>query len=425
MATTKEEASNKTPPPGFQSTPGATILVTGSSGFVGFRLVEMLLERGASKVLCFDIVPPSDIRKKGFLKAASTASGGDNNDNNDDDGSKKISYFSGPIDGNLTQLESVHKAFASVPQIDIVYHIAALVGPYHERDQYMKVNYEGTMNILNACDKYNVSRLIFSSSPSTRFTGDDIKGLREDELPSPSTLKTFLALYAETKAYAEIQVTKANKPPTLMTINVAPHQVYGPYDTLFLPSLLETCGSGRLRIFGTGRNKVSFCYNDNYAHGLMCGADSLHPQSKTLGKFYIITDGQEQYFWEIINKAAMEMGFDDLHSKYHLPLWLLWIVAYLSVGMEYITKKKSKLNPFSLKMLIIHRYFSLDNARRDLHYEPLVQFDDGWKRTTDWFKENWLPGYMDRLHGGSKKTKNGDGGDGDGGHKGVFEKKHD
>ena len=42
------------------------------------------------------------------------------------------------------------------------------------------------------------------------------------------------------------------------------HKVYGPRDSLFLPSLLETAGSGKLRIFGNGENLISFCHVDNY-----------------------------------------------------------------------------------------------------------------------------------------------------------------
>ena len=47
-------------PVGYQSTKDASILVTGSSGFVGARLVEMLLERGAKRVVCLDVVPPNE-----------------------------------------------------------------------------------------------------------------------------------------------------------------------------------------------------------------------------------------------------------------------------------------------------------------------------------------------------------------------------
>ncbi len=367
--------------PGFVTTANATILVTGSSGFVGARLVEMLLERNAKKVVCFDIASPSPSLLSRFEAAAS--------------GEKsRFQIYAGPQDGNLCNKESVLKAFKDQEQIDVVYHVAALVGPYHDYDNYKKVNYDGTMYIIEGCKTYDVPRLVFSSSPSTRFTGADIEGARECELDIPDT---FIAMYAETKAMAEKAVTKACDPTnSFLTISVAPHQVYGPHDPLFLPALLETAGSGKLRVFGKGVNKISVCYVDNYCHGLICGADVLQKDSKALGKFYIITDGPEQYFWKILNRAVVGMGFKDLFKRFHYPTWFLMGIAYVANGIGMILGKKFKLNPFSVKMLTIHRYFNIENSIKDLKYEPVVNFEEAWTKTIEWHSIHWLPKYLER-----------------------------
>eukprot|EP00586_Coscinodiscus_wailesii_P005009 CAMPEP_0172486784 /NCGR_PEP_ID=MMETSP1066-20121228/15514_1 /TAXON_ID=671091 /ORGANISM="Coscinodiscus wailesii, Strain CCMP2513" /LENGTH=375 /DNA_ID=CAMNT_0013252957 /DNA_START=131 /DNA_END=1258 /DNA_ORIENTATION=+ len=369
--------------PGFTSTPNSSILVTGSSGLVGARLVEMLLERGAKKVVCFDVTPPDDILRERFR----VASKGDDT---------RLTIYEGLQDGNLVNTDAVNRACEG---IDIVYHIAALVGPFHDRSKVFAVNYQGTLNVIAACRSHKISKLIFSSSPSTRFHGNDVTGQREDELTFP---KTYLAAYAESKAAAERAVTDACC-PELLTVSVAPHQVYGPYDSLFLPNLLETAGNGRLRVFGRGENKISVCYVDNYCHGLMCGADALAPESAVLGKFYIVTDGEPVYFWKMINGAAMEMGFTDLFSKFHLPVWFLMVLAHCADVVGVLIGKKFKLNPFNVKMLIIHRYFSIENAKRDLKYEPVLPYKDAWKSTVEWFKKNWLPGYLERKKTGQQK----------------------
>jgi nucleoside-diphosphate-sugar epimerase len=230
-----------------------------------------------------------------------------------------------------------------------------------------------------------------AQSPGTRFTGADIEGLTEEQLPIP---QKFLAIYAETKAYGEIEVTKACC-DTLLTISVAPHQIYGPHDRLFLQKFLEVCGTDRLRIFGTGQYLISVCYVDNYCHGLMCGADQLYKDSKALGKFYIITDGNEPHnLWQMINEAGIAMGFTDLNAKLHLPIWFLFIIATIANIVGFVLKKKFKLNYFSLRMSTMHRYFNIQNALTDLKYEPVVSFDDAWKGTILWFKENWLPQFQ-------------------------------
>lgn len=89
--------------PGYNSP--KRCMVTGGSGFVGQRLVEMLVERGATKVVSFDIAE----KPKGALESA------------------KVEY----IKGDLTDKQSVMNA---CEDIDCVYHIAALVGPYYHLD---------------------------------------------------------------------------------------------------------------------------------------------------------------------------------------------------------------------------------------------------------------------------------------------------
>jgi nucleoside-diphosphate-sugar epimerase len=376
----KEMSASQTP--GFESPKGSHVLVTGASGFVGARLVEMLLERGAKTVIAFDIATPSDVLKQRFDKVQEKTGG-------------KIITLS-QTEGDLCNDAAVEAAFQKVPQLDTVYHIGALVGPFHSTDKYYDVNYQGTMRIIENCKKYKVPKLVYSSSPSTRFTGGDVEGMREDQMPIP---ETFVALYAETKAKGEQAVHKACC-DELLTVSVAPHQVYGPYDSLFLPKLLEAAGSGKLRIFGKGQNKISVCHVDNYCHGLICGADALYKGSPALATYYVVTDDEHQYFWKILNRSIVAMGFTDLESKFHLPVWLLYGVAYISKFLTMLTGKMFKLTPFTVRMLVIHRYFDISNSRRDLKYEPVITFEDGWSSTIEWFKVNWLPKW--KADGASK-----------------------
>lgn len=384
MPTTR--STTGTSRPGFNVP--ATCLVTGGSGFVGQRLVEMLVERGSTRVVSFDILPtPKDAMK-----------------------CKQIEY----IQGDLTNAEAVHNACKGV---ECVFHIAALVGPYWPTEMYYKVNYEGTVNVLNACKALDIKKIVMSSSPSTRFPYPDpnVEGLTEDDLIKKNGgdyAPKFLQPYAETKALGEAVVRKAcgSKKGDLLTIAVAPHQVYGPKDGLFLPSLLQTAASGKLRIFGDGDNLISFCHVDNYCHGLILGEEALYPGSPALGKFYIITDGPAQNFWKVLDEAVIAMGFVSLYSKFKLPTWFMMTLAYIVVFLgdcysalsgtpKHIINKHLKLNPFAVKMLVIHRYFDISAAKRDLKYEPLIEFNSGWKQTLEWFKENWLPGQLQSMKG--------------------------
>ena len=72
------------------------------------------------------------------------------------------------------------------------------------------------------------------------------------------------------------------------------------------------------------------------------------------------------------------MGFTDLYTKFHLPVWLLYGVAYVCNVIGFIIGKKFKLSPFNVCMLTIHRWFSIENATRDLKYEPLFKTEESW-----------------------------------------------
>jgi sterol-4alpha-carboxylate 3-dehydrogenase (decarboxylating) len=73
--------------------------------------------------------------------------------------------------------------FAICKGADCVWHNAAAVGPFHPKHTYEEVNHQGTLHVIEACKFHKVPKIVMSSSPSTRFTGVDVDGLREDELP--------------------------------------------------------------------------------------------------------------------------------------------------------------------------------------------------------------------------------------------------
>jgi hypothetical protein len=52
-----------------------------------------------------------------------------------------------------------------------------------------------------------------------------------------------------------------------------------------------------------------------------------------------------------------------------------------------------KLNLFNVRVLVMHRWFDIANAERDLKFEPIIAYEEGWTETIAWFRENWLPTY--------------------------------
>ena len=152
-----------------------------------------------------------------------------------------------------------------------------------------------------------------------------------------------------------------------------PHQVYGPRDNLFLPNLLEAAGTGRLRVFGKGFNRICFTHVDNYCHGLIIAERALKKNSPALGKFYITTDGRthpndEQYliFWKELDKAVVGMGFTSLWDKTHLATWFLTPSRICAEASR--SSCAQLLNPFNVRVSTMPPW-STRQRQRDLGFE--------------------------------------------------------
>ena len=135
------------PPPGFASIRGATVMVTGSSGLCGARLVELCLERGAHTVVAVDLQAPSEALQQRFDDKASSAAG-------------QVVVCSGYEAGDITSEDAMQVAFAKVPQLDMVFHVGGLAGPFFQRQEYLQVNVEGTQRIIAMCQKHQVPKLM-------------------------------------------------------------------------------------------------------------------------------------------------------------------------------------------------------------------------------------------------------------------------
>lgn len=259
-------------------------------------------------------------------------------------------------------------------------------------------SHSGTLNVVEACKRLRVPKIVMSSSPSTRFDGTDICGKAADELPIRPPGQ-FLQAYAETKAQGELALRAANNGESLLTVAVAPHQVYGPRDMLFLHNILQA--GNRVRIFGTGANLCSFCHVDNYCHGLILAEAALQPGAACLGGFYIVTDGPPQNFWRMVDVALQAVGCRSVFAKARLPRWFILPLSYLVLGIGRLLGRKLQLTPFSVRMLMINRYFDITASARDLGYEPIIPFEKGWPDTVEWFATVWAP-----VYGPNRRTKN-------------------
>lgn len=201
-----------------------TVLITGADGFIGSHLTEFLVKKNYKvKVMCvynsFNTWGWLDSIEKDLLEDVEV------------------------ILGDVRDPKSVND---SMKGIDVVIHLASLIAiphSYHSPYSYLNTNTLGTLNIMEACLKNNISKIIHTST--SEVYGDTIK------MPiSENTLPYAKSPYAATKIGAD-QIAQSyyssfNLPVTI----IRPFNTYGPRQSnrAIIPTIITQLISNKKKI---------------------------------------------------------------------------------------------------------------------------------------------------------------------------------
>lgn len=263
----------------------------------------------------------------------------------------------------------------AVVGVDVVFHVAARAGVWGRYADYFATNVTGTENILAACRKHGVQKLVYTSTPSVVHTGVDLEGV-DESIPYP---KHFDAAYPETKALAEKAVLAANG-PDLATVALRPHLIWGPGDPHLIPRLLARAREGKLRRIGSRAVKVDVTYIDNAADAHLLAAEKLAPGSPVSGKTYFISNGEPVELWGFIDRILAEAGLPPITRT--VSAWkarlagrvLEWVYRGLRLPGE------PSMTRFVANQMSTSHWYNISAARRDLGYEPRVSIEEGMQR---------------------------------------------
>lgn len=320
-------------------------LVTGGNGFVGRRIVELLLERG------------SQVRVLGRQRYAELEALG-------------VECFQ----GDVRKREEILPAFEGV---DTVFHVAAKVGLWGKQEEFESINILGTENVISCAQAQGVTRLVFTSSPSVIFDSEPLH-YADESLPYP---RTFQSDYPRTKAEAEKRVISANGVDGLATCALRPHLVWGPGDTHLIPGILKRAKKGNLIIVGKGDNLVDFTYIDNVADAHLLAASFLSLDSPVAGQCYFISQDEPVKFWDFVTELVTRAGYEA--PKKSIPLSLARIIGHLTeFGFRnFPLPGEPRITPFLAEQLAMSHHFSIEKAKKDFGYQPRVTMETGLERT--------------------------------------------
>lgn len=324
-------------------------LVTGGGGFLGTALVHRLRQRG-------DHVHSLSRGRYPELDALG------------------VTQHRGDIADPL----AVSRAAAGC---DVIFHVAARAGVGGRYRDYHRANVLGTANVLTACRHHGITRLVYTSSPSVIFNGRDVAGVNES-VPYPPH---YEAAYPQTKAIAERLVLHANG-PTLATVALRPHLIWGPGDNHLIPRILARVRAGRLRRIGTQSKLIDSVYIDNATEAHLLAADRLAPGSPIAGKAYFITQGEPVPLWDLVNRILHAAALGPVTRS--VPAGLAYSTGWLleMVYGIFWPRDEPPMTRFVARELATAHWFDIRAARRDLGYEPKVSLDEGLHRLADWLR---------------------------------------
>jgi len=331
-------------------------LVTGGGGFLGRRLVELLLDEG---------------HEVSFLAR----------------GEYPEVEALGAV-GMQVDLRDADAVAEAVQGCDTVFHVASKAGYWGARDDFWSINVDGTDHLLEACVAAGVTTFVYTSTPSVIGYAGEVTGI--GEAPYPEAWESF---YGESKAAAEQRVLAANGRELtgggqLATVSLRPHLIIGPRDNNLLPRVVQRARAGKLRIVGDGDNVVDITYVDNAAWAHLDAASALTgPSADCAGKAYFISNDEPVKLWEWVNDFLPRVGAPQVDKK--ISLGLASTVGGLMEGAwrTFGLSGEPRMTRFLAAALARSHWYDMEPAKRDFGYRIRVPLAEGTDRTVAWFEE--------------------------------------
>lgn len=266
------------------------VLVIGGAGFIGGFVVSELLKTDVKEVIIYDNFARGKMEN---IKESLEDS--------------RCSVF--PLGGDVREIDILD---AAMKDVDYVFHLAAM-WLLHCKDfprTAFDVNIAGTFNVLEACVKNNIKKLVYSSSASVY--GDAVQvPMTEDH---PFNNKNF---YGATKIAGEAMATAYNDRYGLEIVGLRYMNVYGPgqdqhavYSGV-VPIMLNKIEAGEQPVInGDGSQAYDFIYVEDIARANIASMES----DVKLGYYNVGTEIQTSI--KQLCDTILELKESDLEVKY-------------------------------------------------------------------------------------------------------------
>lgn len=311
--------------------------VTGGSGFLGARLIEMLTAQG---------VEVAALARSDAARATVAARG------------------ARPVAGDLSDPGALQAALQGV---DVVFHAAAHLHFWGDRRHFTAVNIEATLALIAVAKAAGVKRFVHVSAASVVMR--DRAAMPGVDETAPLTDRRHMP-YSATKAMAE-RAALARSSAAMPVTAVRPPLIWGPGDT-FDRALGDRIKAGRFAYFGGGRHLYAVCHVDNACHGAILAA-----RRGRGGEAYFIADAEVTANGDFLDRRIDAAGLR--RPARSVPSGLAWGLAGVMEAAWRLLPLRGE-PPITREVVRLMGYgFTLDlaKAEAELGYRPLVTRAEG------------------------------------------------
>ena len=339
-----------------------TILVTGSSGFIGSNLTKRLLsEIEGIKVIGLDNMNDYyDVK----IKEARL---------NELESFDNYTF----IKGNLADKELINKIFDDYKP-SVVVNLAAQAGVRYSitnPDAYIEANIIGFYNILEACRNNTVEHLVYASSSSVYGSNKKVPYSTDDKVDNP------VSLYAATKKSNELLAHAYSKLYDIPSTGLRFFTVYGPAgrpDMAYFGFTDKLIKAETIKIFNYGNCKRDFTYVDDIVEGIMrvmqgapekqTGEDGLPIPPYAV---YNIGNSNPENLLDFVNILQEELVRAGVLPK------------------DYDFEAHKELVPMQAGDVPV-TYADTTPLERDYGFKPNTPLREGLRKFAEWYKEFYM-----------------------------------
>lgn len=314
------------------------LLVTGGAGFIGSNFIYYMLENHKDcKVVCLD-----KLTYAGNLATLAPALENEN-----------FKF----VKGDITDREFIYQLFEK-EGFDTVVNFAAESHVDRSIDTpevFLKTNVIGTSILLDAFNKYGISRF---HQVSTDEVYGDLPLDRPDLFFTEKTSIQTSSPYSASKASADMLVMAYCRTyGTPVTISRCSNN-YGPYHfpEKLIPLIITNALANKpLPVYGKGENVRDWLYVTDH-----CRAIDMILQNGTIGEVYNVGGHNERSNIEVVQTVLKVLGKDDSL-------------------INFVTDRPGHDMRYAI---------DATKMQEELSWQPLVKFDDGIVKTVNWYLEN-------------------------------------